>query len=133
MKTPDIRFRIDFTDTVNLGPGKIELLETIRKLGSLSKAARALGLSYRRAGLLLESLNRSFDAPCTVATTGGPGGGGAQVTEFGKLLVERYKRLEKRISRIGGECLSEIAGRVVPRSRRGTTLMRTALARKLRR
>jgi len=90
-KAPLIRFRVDFTEHSNLGPGKVALLEEIRKYGSLSEAARRMRMSYRRAWLLLDSLNNSFDVPATVNSTGGRGGGGAEVTPFGVLLIERYR------------------------------------------
>ena len=65
-QAPLIRFRIDFAENSNLGPGKIALLEGIRTYGSMSEAARRMGISYRRAWLLLDSLNKSFNLPATV-------------------------------------------------------------------
>ena len=109
---PLIRFRIDFTEDSNLGPGKITLLERIRTCGSLSEAARRMGISYRRAWLLLDSLNRSFDIPATVNSVGGRGGGGAEVTPFGMLLIERYREMERKLNDAAGECLEEIRRRV---------------------
>ena len=109
---PLIRFRIDFTEDSNLGPGKIALLEGIRTCGSLSEAARRMGISYRRAWLLLDSLNRSFDIPATVNSVGGRGGGGAEVTPFGMLLIERYREMERKLNDAAGECLEEIRRRV---------------------
>ena len=109
---PLIRFRIDFTEDSNLGPGKITLLEGIRTCGSLSEAARRMGISYRRAWLLLDSLNRSFDIPATVNSVGGRGGGGAEVTPFGMLLIERYREMERKLNDAAGECLEEIRRRV---------------------
>jgi molybdate transport system regulatory protein len=129
LKTPNIRFRIDFAEDANIGPGKIALLEAIKERGSLSDAARACGLSYRRGWLLLDSLNKSFDTPATISAVGGKGGGGAQVTAFGLLLIERYRALESRISDISNESLSEIAQRVV-RSRPAAGIRRTALSKK---
>ncbi len=83
MKDPAIRFRIDFAEHNNLGPGKIALLEAVQATGSISDAARAMKMSYRRAWLLVSSVNAAFDEPATVAVTGGKGGGGARVTAFG--------------------------------------------------
>lgn len=77
-QAPLIRFRIDFAENSNLGPGKIALLEWIRTCGSVSEAARRMGISYRRAWLLLDSLNKSFDAPATVNSVGGRGGRGSR-------------------------------------------------------
>jgi molybdate transport system regulatory protein len=107
-----IRFRIDFSENCNVGPGKIALLEEIRKCGSLSQAARAMKLSYRRAWLLIDSLNKTFDVPATINQTGGTRGGGAEVTPFGVLLIERYREAEQKLNDVAGECLDEIRGHV---------------------
>ena len=111
-QAPLIRFRIDFAENSNLGPGKIALLEAIRTCGSVSEAARRMGISYRRAWLLLDSVNRSFDTPATMNSVGGRGGGGAEVTPFGILLIERYREVERKLSDVAGECLKEIRTRV---------------------
>jgi molybdate transport system regulatory protein len=107
-----IRFRIDFTESSNLGPGKIALLEGIRTYRSVSEAARRMNISYRRAWLLLDSLNKSFDMPATVNSVGGRGGGGAEITPFGLLLIESYREVERKLNDVAGECLKEIRARV---------------------
>jgi molybdate transport system regulatory protein len=107
-----IRFRIDFTENSNLGPGKIALLEGIRTYRSVSEAARRMKISYRRAWLLLDSLNKSFDMPATVNSVGGRGGGGAEITPFGLLLIESYREVERKLNDVAGECLKEIRARV---------------------
>jgi molybdate transport system regulatory protein len=107
-----IRFRIDFAENSNLGPGKIALLEGIRECGSLSEAARRMGISYRRAWLLVDSLNKSFDSPATTQSVGGRGGGGAKVTPFGALLIKQYREFERRLNDVAGEYLEEIMNRV---------------------
>jgi molybdate transport system regulatory protein len=71
-----------------------------------------MGISYRRAWLLLDSLNKSFDVPATVNSVGGLGGGGAEVTPFGVLLIERYREVERKLNDVAGECLDEIRRRV---------------------
>jgi molybdate transport system regulatory protein len=80
---------------VRLGPGKIRLLELIGDHGSISEAARAMEMSYRRAWLLVAELNQSFRRPVTSARTGGKGGGHAELTEFGHELVRRYRAIER--------------------------------------
>jgi molybdate transport system regulatory protein len=90
----DIRLRIDFGSASSLGPGKVALLEHIERAGSLSQAARELGLSYRRAWQLLDDLNRSFRDPVASASVGGVGGGGVQLTAFAKELIAAYRRVE---------------------------------------
>jgi molybdate transport system regulatory protein len=109
---PLIRFRIDFSENANIGPGKIALLEGIQAHGSMSEAARQMGISYRRAWLLLDSINRSFNVPATIHSVGGRGGGGATVTPFGMLLIERYREVEQKLNAIAGESLKEIKARV---------------------
>lgn len=114
-QAPLIRFRIDFSDEANVGPGKIALLESIKAHGSVSAAGRALGISYRRAWLLLDSLNKSFDIPVSVNSVGGRGGGGVEVTAFGDLLIERYRAVEQKFSDLGSEYLQEIRAHVTRR------------------
>src|SRR6202023_478207 len=89
-----VRFRVDFGNRCSVGVGKIELLEGIARTGSLSQAAREMRMSYRRAWLLLEEMNVSFDQPVAHASVGGRGGGGVVLTAFGTRLVEGYRRLE---------------------------------------
>ena len=109
---PLIRFRIDFGEHSNIGPGKIALLEGITAHRSVSQAARSMGISYRKAWLLLDSLNKSFTIPATVNSVGGRGGGGAEITEFGVLLIERYREVERKLNVIAGEHLREIRAQV---------------------
>jgi len=106
-----IRFRIDFAENSNLGPGKIALLEGIKTYRSVSEAARQMSISYRRAWLLLDSVNKSFDTPATVNSVGGRGGGGAEITTFGVLLIERYREVERKLNEVARECLGEIRTR----------------------
>lgn len=80
---------------VRLGPGKIQLLELIDTHGSISEAARAMNMSYRRAWLLVAELNQSFRQPVTSARTGGKGGGHAALTGFGRELVGLYRKIEQ--------------------------------------
>ena len=92
----DVRLtvRIDFGAERALGPGKIRLLEAIGKTGSISRAGRALGMSYRRAWLLVDDMNRCFRAPVVATQPGGARGGGAALTPFGLELIETYRAIE---------------------------------------
>jgi molybdate transport system regulatory protein len=108
MAAPVVRFRIDFAEHSSLGPGKILLLEAIRDSGSLSQGARNIGMSYRRAWILVESLKQSFRQPVTVATTGGKDGGGMQITEFGYALIENYRQLERDFAALAARRLDAI-------------------------
>jgi molybdate transport system regulatory protein len=112
MASPVIRFRIDFARNINVGPGKVDLLEAIRDSGSLSQAARDVDMSYRRAWLLLANLNGSFRQPLTQATTGGRGGGGVALTKFGYALIKKYRSLEAVISRAAARNLRAIVPHV---------------------
>jgi molybdate transport system regulatory protein len=80
-----------------VGPGKIALLEEIGRGGSLSQAARELGMSYRRAWQLLDSLNRGFREPVAVTAKGGRGGGGATLTAFGRRLIRSYRNFDAEV------------------------------------
>jgi molybdate transport system regulatory protein len=95
MPLPSVRFRVEFGPQEAVGPGKIALLEHIAQTGSLSQAARDLKMSYRRAWLLLESLNAAFVERVAVTSTGGRGGGGASLTTFGQTLIRTYRAFEK--------------------------------------
>jgi molybdate transport system regulatory protein len=94
---PRISLRIDFGagPEARIGPGKIALLEAIREQRSISAAARRLGMSYRRAWLLVDAMNRLLAAPVAVTVTGGPRGGGAVLTPLGERLVATYRSIER--------------------------------------
>lgn len=111
-QAPLIRFRIDFGEHSNIGPGKVALLEGIKDRGSVSDAARSMGMSYRRAWLLLNSVNQSFNLPATINSVGGHGGGGAEITPFGSLLIERYREVERKLNAVAEEYLGEIRAQV---------------------
>ena len=85
-----------------IGPGKVALLESVRDTGSISAAARAMGMDYKRAWLLIDSLNRAFATPVVERAAGGPRGGGATLTAFGEELLARYRRLQGRGRGAGG-------------------------------
>jgi len=90
-----LTFRIDFEGGDRLGPGKIALLERIREHGSISAAARAMDMSYRRAWLLIEELNGIFGQPVVESRSGGKKGGGATLTPLGLSLISRYRAMER--------------------------------------
>lgn len=89
-----LTLRVDFGSRRSIGPGKIRLLEEIGRGGSISQAGRSLGMSYRRAWLLIDDLNHSFRQAVVRAKTGGTQGGGAELTEFGSQLVRDYRAIE---------------------------------------
>jgi molybdate transport system regulatory protein len=89
-----LTLRVDFGSSRSIGPGKIRLLEAIGRTGSISQAGRSLGMSYRRAWLLIDDMNQCFRHPVVNARPGGSQGGGAVLTEFGTELVRDYRALE---------------------------------------
>ena len=89
------RLRITRGEDIAVGPGKIDLLEAIAATGSISAAARRLGMSYRRAWLLVDTMNRCFKNPVVDAETGGKRGGGTRLTAVGAEALQRYRRIEK--------------------------------------
>ena len=93
------KLRVMFGTEIAIGPGKAELLETIAATGSISAAAKRLGISYRRTWLLVDTMNRCFREPVVDSSTGGPGGGGAQVTPFGKRVLASFSRMQARVDK----------------------------------
>jgi molybdate transport system regulatory protein len=95
---PGLTLRILGAGTPAMGPGKAELIERIAHTGSISAAARAMGMSYRRAWQLVEALNAAYKKPVVVTAVGGERGGGAQVTPYGRRLAERFRAMENKAS-----------------------------------
>jgi molybdate transport system regulatory protein len=89
-----LTLRVDFGPGRSIGPGKIRLLEAIDRTGSISQAGRALGMSYRRAWLLIDDMNQCFRDAVVNARPGGSQGGGAVLTEFGSELIRDYRAIE---------------------------------------
>jgi len=89
-----IRPRIYLNADLIVGPGKVELLKAVRDTGSISAAARQLGMNYKRAWYLLDTLNKGFHQPVIEAAQGGRGGGGARLTALGETLITYYTAIE---------------------------------------
>ena len=94
-----LTLRLDFGSGRSIGPGKIRLLEAIERTGSISQAGRVLGMSYRRAWLLIDDMNQCFRDAVVSAKPGGSQGGGAVLTEFGTGLIRDYRAVETAASR----------------------------------
>lgn len=119
MSAPHVRVRLDLSPACSIGPGKVALLEAIEKCGSISGAARAIGMSYRRAWVLVDELNASFTEPVTQSAVGGAGGGGVEVTDFGRAIVAAYRKLERAVDAVAGKHVGDVAARArqaVPRA-----------------
>jgi molybdate transport system regulatory protein len=94
--TARVRVSVFFDSGARIGPGKAKLLESIRDTGSISAAAREMVMSYKRAWVLLDSINQAFTAPVVTAAPGRAGGGGAILTPFGVEAPARYNRILDR-------------------------------------
>jgi molybdate transport system regulatory protein len=89
-----LRIRIVFGEAEMIGPGKAELLERIDRCGSIAAAGREMGMSYKRAWELVDTLNAMFREPVVDSTRGGPGGGGARLTNAGRAVLAHYRAFE---------------------------------------
>lgn len=117
---PEVRFHIregKAAADLAIGPGKVALLEAIRDTGSITSAAKALGMSYRRAWLLVDETNRCLVSPAVETTSGGRHGGGTALTRVGSELVQRYRALERETAVAVQRKLNSML-RTVPRSAR---------------
>ena len=97
MSPPVLRLtlRVDTDEGRWLGPGKVRLLELIAVHGSIAAAGGEMGMSYRRAWMLVEAMSKSLSQSVVKARLGGAGGGGAALTAVGGALVEGYRQLER--------------------------------------
>ncbi len=108
------RLRIYRDEGIAIGPGKVAVLEAIAATGSISAAARNLGMSYRRAWLLVDELNRALKQPAVVAGAGGRQGGGASLTPLGEELVRRYRAIEETARHAAAADLAGIMRMLAP-------------------
>jgi len=101
-----LRMRVTCGDAIALGPGKIALLEALDTCGSITAAARELGMSYRRAWLLVEELNTHMREPAVETAQGGARGGGSRLTPAGREVLRLYRAIEATARQ---HCRAEIA------------------------
>jgi molybdate transport system regulatory protein len=111
--TAILSVRLRFGADARIGPGKIALLEAIARTGSIAAAGREMGMSYRRAWLLIDSLNRMFDAPVVHASSGGAHGGGAGLSALGEQLVTAYRAMERDTERAVARHFEGLKARMV--------------------
>ena len=118
-----LTLRVDFGTDRAIGPGKVLLLEAIRDTGSISQAGRSLGMSYRRAWLLVDDMNRCFREPVITAQPGGSQGGGAALTAFGEKVIQKYRTIETEATAAAKPQLHDLEA-AVRSSRRGASKSR---------
>lgn len=97
---PDLKItlRLLHNGEIAMGPGKAELLQAIKQTGSISAAGKTMNMSYRRAWMLVDTMNRCFSSPLVTASKGGKSGGGAKLTPFGQLVLEQYTKMNDAVS-----------------------------------
>jgi molybdate transport system regulatory protein len=115
---PTLRLRVLLGCEIALGPGKVDLLEGIRETGSIAAAGRRLGMSYKRAWLLIATMNGCFSKPLVEAVKGGKSGGGAWLTALGEEVLVRYRHMERETERAVAGDLSRLR-RVMRKAPRG--------------
>lgn len=103
-----LTLRIDFANGSQIGHGKVKLLELIAQHGSISRAAKEMRMSYRRAWLLADEINRIFKTPVLETQHGGSGGGSARLTSFGHAVVGHYRAIEAQSKKLFSKQLTEL-------------------------
>jgi molybdate transport system regulatory protein len=106
------RLRVKYGDQVAIGPGKIAILEAIAETGSISAAGRKIGMSYRRAWLLVDQMNQYFTEPVVVAATGGAQGGGTALTTMGLEVIALYRSIEQQAQAQSATLLERLKDKV---------------------
>jgi molybdate transport system regulatory protein len=119
--------RVDFGSDRALGPGKIRLLEAIDRTGSISQAGRSLDMSYRRAWLLVDDMNRCFREPVVATRPGGAQGGGATLTAFGQELIAKYRAIETKATAATAPHLDDLETSLRQRVRRRRKSVKTSI------
>lgn len=109
-----LTLRVDFDRGRALGPGKARLLELVAETGSISAAGRAMGMSYRRAWMLVDAMNQTFREPVVAAKGGGVGGGGALLTPFGARLLACYRSMEHAAATAAAQHMAEFEDALAP-------------------
>ena len=107
---PEFFIRLYFSEAEMMGPGKAALLEGIVATGSISAAGREMGMSYKRAWMLVDAMNTMFRDPLVRSTRGGPRGGGAELTETGRRVLDLFRQIEVDAISINGARVNELKG-----------------------
>lgn len=104
-----VKLQINLPGGSRIGPGKIQLLELVETEGSLSRAAETMGISYRRAWQFVQQINATFDEPAIATPEHGQGGAAAKLTDFGRVLIAKFRDLEKTANAEGRGVLRWLA------------------------
>ncbi len=110
MSGTELRLRVVFGDRGMIGPGKADLLQHIRDTGSISAAGREMGMSYKRAWSLVETMNAMFAGPLVASTRGGAKGGGAELTDLGAAVLREYRDMQDRTRHAVGRNIRSLEG-----------------------
>lgn len=119
-KTLGPRLRVVLDTNVAIGPGQVDLLEAIAETGSISKAGRSMGMSYRRAWLLVQRMNSHFQAPLVETAKGGSSGGGARLTSLGQDIATCYRQMEARAADVLAPEMERLRGLLASGTADGT-------------
>ena len=114
-----IKIRIDFDDDCYIGHGRVQLLELIGEHGSITRAAKAMGMSYKRAWYLMDEFSSMFADPLIECRHGGSGGGSAEITPFGAELVRQYREMEAKAISTFAKPLASIEKHLAPSPKSG--------------
>jgi len=125
-----IRIHIQFEGNHSLGRGKAQLLEAVAESGSISAAARSMGMAYRHAWELIDDLNQCFGQPVLTTAAGGRSGGGASLTPLGKEIVRRFRAIERATSRAIAKDLAALDRKRISKQPNQTAATRTKRARR---
>ncbi len=109
-----IRARMMYGEDIAIGPGKADLLAAITDKGSISSAAKHMNMSYRRAWLLVDTMNRCFATPLVISSAGGKQGGGAQLTALGLEVLKNYRALVSALEQTSEQYVDQLQKHLAP-------------------
>ena len=109
-----LTLRLDFDENRQLGPGKVRILESVDSAGSITAAAKAMDMSYRRAWLLIDELNHMFEGPLVETRLGGRGGPNARLSLLGRAVVQLYRAIETESRQVSAARIDELKRRLGP-------------------
>lgn len=109
MTEVELLVNIKFNKQLLLSPERIKLLRKIKQTGSLRSAAKEISISYQNAWTIINEMNNIAAKPLVTKQRGGRGGGGAEISEYGKLILEEYSFIELKIMEFSRQLNIEIS------------------------